>query len=36
MASKSDKYIVCQFWNPVNPKDGFAVGDCEDIGQNRY
>ena len=31
MASKTDKYIVGQFRNPVNSKDEFAVGDCEDI-----
>ena len=31
MASKTDKYIIGQFWNSVNPKDGFAVGDWKDI-----
>ena len=30
-ASRTNKYIVGQFRNPVNPKDGFAVGDCEDF-----
>ena len=31
MASRSDKFIVGQFWNFVNPKDGFAFVDCKDI-----
>ena len=31
MASKTNKYIINQFWNPINPKDGFAIGDCKDI-----
>ena len=30
-ASTTDKYIVSQFQNPVNPKDMFAVGDCKDF-----
>ena len=30
-ASRTDKYIVGQFQNLINPKDGFAVGDCEDF-----
>ena len=30
-ASRTDKYIVGQFRNPVNPKDGFAVSDCKDL-----
>ena len=27
----TDRYIVGRFCNPENPKDGFAVGDCEDF-----
>ena len=30
MTSKIDKYIVGQFQNPINPKDGFAMEECED------
>ena len=30
-ASRIDKYIVSQFQNPVNPKDKFAMEDCEDF-----
>ena len=30
-ASRTNKYIVNQFQNPINPKDGFAVEDCEDF-----
>ena len=28
-ASRTDKYIVGQFSKSVNPKDGYAVSDCE-------
>ena len=31
MASRSEKFIVGQSHNPVNPKDKFAIGDCKDI-----
>ena len=34
-ASQTDKFIYRKFWNPVNPKDGFAVLDCEDIQAKR-
>ena len=30
-ASRTDKYIVGQFSKSVNPKDGYAVSDCEDF-----
>ena len=30
-ASRTDKYIVGQFSKSRNPKDGFAVSDCEDF-----
>ena len=31
MAYRTNKYIIGQFWIPVNPKDRFVVEDCEDI-----
>ena len=31
LVSMTDKYIISQFRNPINPKDGFAMGDCKDI-----
>ena len=30
-ASRTDKYIVSQFSKSVNPKDGYAVSDCDDF-----
>ena len=30
-ASRTDKYIVGQFSKSVNPKDGYAVSDCNDF-----
>ena len=30
-ASRIDKYIVGQFSKSVNPKDGYAVSDCDDF-----
>ena len=30
-ASRTDKYIVGQFSKSVNPKDGYAVSDCDDF-----
>ena len=30
-ASRTDKYIVGEFNKSVNPKDGYAFGDCEDF-----
>ena len=30
-ASRTEKYIVGQFSKSVNPKDGYAVSDCEDF-----
>ena len=30
-ASQTDKYTVGQFSKSINPKDGYAVGDCEDF-----
>ena len=29
-ASRTDKFIGSKFQNPANPKDGFAIADCED------
>ena len=34
-ASRTDKFIGGKFWNPVNPKDGFAIADCEDARVKR-
>ena len=28
--SRTDKFIGGKFLNPMNPKDGFAIADCED------
>ena len=30
-ASRTDKYIIGQFSKSVNPKDGYAISDCEDF-----
>ena len=30
-ASETNKYIVSQFCNPINPKDGYGMSDCEDF-----
>ena len=29
-ASRTDKFISSKFWHATNPKDGFAIADCED------
>ena len=34
-ASRTDKYIVGQFSKSENPKDGYAISDCEDFRANR-
>ena len=34
-ASRTDKFINGNFWNPVNPKDGFAIADCADMQAKR-
>ena len=34
-ASRTDKYIVGQFSKSVNPKDGYAVSDCDDFRAKR-
>ena len=34
-ASRTDKFIGGKFQNPANPKDGFAIADCEDSRAKR-
>ena len=34
-ASRTDKFIGGKFWNAANPKDGFAIADCEDSRAKR-
>ena len=33
--SRTDKFIGGKFWNAANPKDGFAIADCEDSRAKR-
>ena len=35
LASQTDKFIRGKFWNVANPKDGFAIADCEDSKAKR-
>ena len=34
-AFQTDKFIGGKFWNAANPKDGFAIADCEDSRAKR-
>ena len=34
-ALQTDKYATCKFSTPVNPKDGYAIADCEDPKERR-
>ena len=34
-ASRTDKFISGKFWHAVNPKDGFAIANCDDSTAKR-
>ena len=35
MANRMDGYIEGRFMHQVDPKDGYAVGDCRNVRQHR-